>query len=253
MATSTEKQTETSPENPNNGGVRQNPNNGTDPAHDFETRARSWLSTLPTDHSLTVFDVETWLQSNNSSLPDHIKSMPPSDVFQLITSFSTDVNPSNEEKDPYHFRFQRSDQWMPIYSWLETLKTDEVIKSKEILDWLTENHEIRDDLLSRHSRYHLMHYIKKCHMKILKKREKKKGLHTTIKLSSKAHKSEEKKSLAMLSSSSSVAKLPKDSPIYMVKRNEAFRKYQILTEMEKQLGTFFQNQNQETANVVAGP
>ncbi|KAJ0804355.1 hypothetical protein HanPI659440_Chr02g0037121 [Helianthus annuus] len=63
---------------------------------------------------------------------------------------------------------------MPIYSWLETLKTDEVIKSKEILDWLTENHEIRDDLLSRHSRYHLMHYIKKCHMKILKKREKKK-------------------------------------------------------------------------------
>ncbi|KAI3763218.1 hypothetical protein L1987_53671 [Smallanthus sonchifolius] len=239
-------QLETLPDNRDD-GVHQSPNDGINATNDFEKLARSWLSTLPAEKSLNPSDVETWLQSINSSLPDNIKSMPPSDVYQILTSFST-----NEEKDPFYFRFQRSDQWMPIYSWLETLKTDEVIKSKEIVDWLTENADIRDDLLSRHSRYHLMHYIKKCHMKILKKREKKKGLHTTIKISSsRAHKTEEKKSLLMLPSSSSVTKLPKDSPIYTVKRNEAFRKYQILTEMEKQLGTIFQNQ--ETANVVAGP
>ncbi|KAK9073578.1 hypothetical protein SSX86_007902 [Deinandra increscens subsp. villosa] len=237
-----EKQAETLPDNQHGVGIHA--------THDFETLARSWLSTLPAEKSLTPSDVESWLQSNSSSLPDHIKSMPPSDVHQMLTSLSTGVNPSNEEKDPFYFRFQRSDQWMPIYSWLETLETDEVIKSKEIADWLNANKEIQDDLLTRHSRYHLMHYIKKCHMKILKKREKKKGLHTTIKISSsRAHKTDEKSSLAMLSSSS-VAKLPKDSPIYTVKRNEAFRKYQILTEMEKQLGTIFQSQ--ETANVVAG-
>lgn len=61
---------------------------------------------------------------------------------------------------------------MPSYSWLESLDTDELIKSKDVVDWLTANPEIRDDLYARHSRYHLMHYIKKCHVKILKRKEK---------------------------------------------------------------------------------
>ncbi|MBA0784586.1 hypothetical protein Gotri_026534 [Gossypium trilobum] len=70
-------------------------------------------------------------------------------------------------------RFQRTDQWIPVYSWLESLDTDEVVKSKDILDWLNDNPQVKDQLCSRHSRYHLMHYIKKCHLKILKRREKK--------------------------------------------------------------------------------
>lgn len=49
-----------------------------------------------------------------------------------------------------------------------------MVKSKEISDWLTENPKIQEQLCSRHSRYHLMHYIKKCHFKILKRREKRK-------------------------------------------------------------------------------
>ncbi|CAA0826348.1 Unknown protein, partial [Striga hermonthica] len=72
----------------------------------------------------------------------------------------------------YDHRFQRTDQWRPVYSWLESLDTDEVIKSNDVIDWLTANPEIRDHLYSRHSRYHLMHYIKKCHIKILKRKEK---------------------------------------------------------------------------------
>nr|XP_043636936.1 uncharacterized protein LOC122607928 [Erigeron canadensis] len=217
--------------------------------HEFETFARSWLSTL--QRPLTQNDVDSWLQSNTSSLPAHIKSMPSSDVYLMLNSFLNDGNLSNEEKPPYYFQFQRSDQWKPIYTWLETLKTDEVIKSKEIIDWLTENPEVRDDLSSRHSRYHLMHYIKKCHMKILKRKEKKKGLHTTLKISSPiAQKTEEKRSLVVIPRTR-VAKLPKDSPIYLVKRNEAVRKFEILVEMEKQLATLFQNQ--EATNAIAGP
>lgn len=73
-----------------------------------------------------------------------------------------------------HARFQRTDQWRPVYSWLESLDKDEVVKSKDISDWLTENPLVQEQLCSRHSRYHLMHYIKKCHMKILKRRDKKK-------------------------------------------------------------------------------
>jgi len=77
-----------------------------------------------------------------------------------------------------HARFQRTDQWIPVYSWLETLDKDEVVKSKEISDWLTENPKVQEQLCSRHSRYHLMHYIKKCHLKILKRRDKKKVLNS---------------------------------------------------------------------------
>lgn len=76
--------------------------------------------------------------------------------------------------DPNHARFQRTDQWMPVYSWLESLDTDELIKSEDIIDWLSANPEIKEQLYSRHSRYHLMHYIKKCHIKMLKRKEKKK-------------------------------------------------------------------------------
>ena len=71
-------------------------------------------------------------------------------------------------------RFQRTDQWRPVYSWLEDLEKDEVVKSKDISDWLTANPNVQEELCSRHSRYHLMHYIKKCHMKILKRKERKK-------------------------------------------------------------------------------
>lgn len=73
-----------------------------------------------------------------------------------------------------HARFQRTDQWIPVYSWLETLDKEDVVKSKEISDWLTDNPKVQEQLCSRHSRYHLMHYIKKCHLKILKRRDKKK-------------------------------------------------------------------------------
>ncbi|XP_076906832.1 uncharacterized protein LOC143563092 [Bidens hawaiensis] len=113
-----------------NGGVGQNP---TGDMNDFETVARSWLSTLPANKLLNPSDVETWLQSNGS-LPDHIKSMPPSDVYQMITSFSTVHLRLIVEKDPFHFRFQRSDQWMPVYKWLETLETDEVLVILVLLD-----------------------------------------------------------------------------------------------------------------------
>lgn len=83
-------------ENNNNNIDNQNPNHDIDTTHEFETLARSWISTLPSDKSLNPNDVQTWLQSNHSSLPDHIKSMPSSDVFQMFTSFLNDGNISNE-------------------------------------------------------------------------------------------------------------------------------------------------------------
>lgn len=47
------------------------------------------------------------------------------------------------------------------------------MKSKDISEWLDANPEVKEELSSRHSRYHLTHYVKKCHLKILKRKEKK--------------------------------------------------------------------------------
>lgn len=140
--------------------------------------------------------------------------------------------------DPHHARFQRTDQWMPVYSWLESLDTDEVVKSKDILDWLLENPEIKEQLYSRHSRYHLMHYIKKCHVKILKRKEKKKGLQPSNKANyAQVHKTGATKLPVPVPCT--MNNLPIDSDIYVAKRSEAFRKYEILVELEKQLSTVF--------------
>ncbi|XLU30370.1 hypothetical protein S245_066436, partial [Arachis hypogaea] len=39
-------------------------------------------------------------------------------------------------------RLQCMDQWLPVYSWLETLDKDDVVKSKDIFEWLIENPKI---------------------------------------------------------------------------------------------------------------
>ncbi|KMS94949.1 hypothetical protein BVRB_013830 [Beta vulgaris subsp. vulgaris] len=150
-----------------------------------------------------------------------------------------EVKQANRGENPA--RFQRTDQWRPVYSWLESLNSDEVIKSKDISDWLALNPEISEQLGSRHSRYHLMHYIKKCHMKILKKR--KGGLQKPSEAAPlTAGHLHMAKPLAMVPFDPST-NLPKDSDLYRVKREEALRKYEILVELEQQLSIIIPNQN----------
>jgi len=45
------------------------------------------------------------------------------------------VTETNQVDVP-HARFQRtSDQWLPVYSWLESLDKDEEVKSKDFSAW----------------------------------------------------------------------------------------------------------------------
>lgn len=147
--------------------------------------------------------------------------------------------PIDVEKNSNQFdhRFQRTDQWRPVYSWLESLATDEPVKSKDILDWLTENPEIREQLYARHSRYHLMHYIKKCHMKILKRKEKKMGVQVPHKVhSGNVQTSVETKAIVPAQNkANNLSSLPPDSDLYKTKQKEALQKYEILVDLEKQL------------------
>ncbi|GLU12717.1 hypothetical protein SLE2022_293760 [Rubroshorea leprosula] len=213
-------------------------------SQEWETMARAWLCAFPEAKAVSVSQVEAWIDSNHSSLPAGLQSMPRSDLIDKFLSIQNYMRmPSQPEKefsrvDNHPARFQRTDQWIPVYSWLESLDTDEVVKSKDISDWLNENPTVKEDLCSRHSRYHLMHYIKKCHLKILRK-ERKVGLQPSNKESVlKVQKDVVTKQPATLPSNP-FSNLPKDSDLYVAKKNEALRKYKILLELEKKLSPMF--------------
>lgn len=175
--------------------------------------------TLPEGKIIRVDEIEACLQSNQPHLPHHI----PHERFASIAQPPTQENDVN-----YDHRFQRTGQWLPVYTWLESIKdADEVVNTKDILDWLSANPDVRDDLQSRHSRGHLMHYIKQCHLKILKRKEKK-GLPLT-----------DKANTDIVSKGSTTNNLPTDSDLYMAKQSEALHKYEILVDLEKQLSTIF--------------
>jgi hypothetical protein len=59
-----------------------------------------------------------------------------------------------------------------VYKWLESLELESLVTSKEISEWLTSNPQIMDRLVEKHSKYHLIHYTQRMHLKLLKKRGK---------------------------------------------------------------------------------
>lgn len=221
--------------------IDQNPNQ----SQEWETMARAWLSAFPEAKAVSTTEVEAWIDSNRGSLPADLQSMPRADLIDRLLAIQNYMRLPDQvaklnQVDLPHARFQRTDQWLPVYSWLESLDKDEVVKSKDISDWLTENPDVKEQLCSRHSRYHLMHYIKKCHMKILKRRERKKGLQqqTDKPTSPKVQKIVDTKELSSLPSNP-LNNIPKDSDLYFAKRNEALQKYHILLELEKKLSPHF--------------
>ncbi|XP_062115953.1 uncharacterized protein LOC133830065 [Humulus lupulus] len=244
-----------------------NDDNG-DLSHEWATMARAWLCSFAEAKAVSMAEVEAWIDSNLDSIPEGIKSMPRPDLCQRLISIQSCIRlpiaptPIQEKEDNQvdipHARFQRTDQWRPVYSWLESLDKDEVVKSKDISDWLAENPEVQEQLCSRHSRYHLMHYIKKCHMKILKRRDKRKGIQQTDKPASQKGLQQFEKPVSLKVNKDVVMKqptspavhlrnsaidLPKDSDAYLAKQKEAFQKYEILVELEKLLSQSLKHQD----------
>ncbi|XP_056170257.1 uncharacterized protein LOC115693014 isoform X1 [Syzygium oleosum] len=222
------------------------PSQATDQTQEWEVMAGAWLRAFPEAKEVTATEVEAWIDVNHVSLPSELKSMERSELIERLLSIQNILRlpaqiHGEQEKETTHMnyppaRFQRTDQWIPVYSWLESLDQDDVVKSKDISDWLTDNPEIREQLCSRHSRYHLTHYIKKCHMKILKRRDKQKLLPQAPSINASKNAVQKQ---AMQLPSNPLNNIPRDSDLYMAKRNEAFQKYEILVALEKQLSTLF--------------
>lgn len=49
---------------------------------------------------------------------------------------------------------------------------DSLVATEQISDWLTSNPKIMDKLVEKHSKYHLIHYTQRMHLKMLKKKGK---------------------------------------------------------------------------------
>ncbi|KAK8323201.1 hypothetical protein V6Z11_A12G221600 [Gossypium hirsutum] len=196
--------------------------NTTEQTLEWETLARAWVNAFPEAKPVNVSQVELWINSNFGWLPPDLQSMPRSELIARLLSIQNHLRlPSHsQEKEPSQpdllpVRFQRTDQWIPVYSWLESLDTDEVVKSKDISDWLNENLQVKDQL-----------------------REKKVSLQPSNNGTAlKVQKDVAKKPAALLSNP--LNNIPKDSDLYIAKRNEALRKYEILLELEKKLSPVF--------------
>ncbi|KAI0511404.1 hypothetical protein KFK09_012034 [Dendrobium nobile] len=216
----------------------------------WEEGARVWLSSLPDNRDPSASEIDFWIDSNFSSIPKVIRSLPRCDLHQRILSLRFSVPSSGCSQAEFPYRFQRTDQWRPVYSWLETLDKDMIVNSKEITDWLTLNTEFRDTLLARHSKYHLMHYIQKLHLKLLKKKGKlPKGMllsaaRASVKPTNGGVKFRADNSLGKASSDTL-----KDDGVFQSKRNDAFLRYELLTDLQKQLTSILSKHNENNSSV----
>ncbi|KAL5725507.1 non-specific serine/threonine protein kinase [Ranunculus cassubicifolius] len=215
---------------------------------EWESKVRIWLSSLPDQSELNMIQFESWINSD-SLLPQQFQSLSISQLFDKVVSLKTTPQYVQGKASRSHpARFQRTDQWIPVYAWLESLDKNEVVKSKDITDWLSENPDVKEKLYSRHSRYHLMHYVQKCHMKILKRQGK---LPKVIKpISARSPTKFVNKEVPTVAA---VAVTPylgthsgnmvKNKDVSLIKRNDDFSRYQLFTELENQLRSLLSKQN----------
>ncbi|KAG0480912.1 hypothetical protein HPP92_011770 [Vanilla planifolia] len=280
----------------------------------WEDAARVWLASLPHLRDPSAYEIDAWIDFNRSSIPEDVRSLPRTDLHQRILSLRLSIRIASQAvgcgQVEFPYRFQRTDQWLPVYKWLESLDKDMIVNSKEITDWLSSNTEFRDSMLVRHSRYHLMHYIQKLHLKLLKKKgscqrkkkeqsfgsldvsfsnapypsnyndihgpikkcgvnERKMGVGELIEVAIDILEGEQLRGMLLSTARASVKSFNgvmarndaslakptssnlKDDGTFSSKRNEAFLRYELLTDLQKQLTSILSQQN-GNSNVAKG-
>ncbi|TVU04930.1 hypothetical protein EJB05_48074, partial [Eragrostis curvula] len=232
----------------------------TRPPHPWEISARAWLESFPDGRPPTEPELDAYIDAHRPELP----SLPRSQLQQRLLALRGD-QVLDAEQSAFPYRFQRTDLWKPVYQWLETLEMDSLVETKEISDWLTSNPKIMDRLVEKHSKYHLIHYTQRMHLKLLKKRGK---LPKTLQLS--AARATVKPSAAPVTPEESTVTLRKPTPpaagrlsgdsaarghsstagrfqggsaslrdkkTSLSKKKEALLKYELLTDLQNQLTT----------------
>ncbi|PVH37259.1 hypothetical protein PAHAL_6G277000 [Panicum hallii] len=246
----------------------------TRPPHPWEVAARAWLESFPDGRPPTEPEVDAYIDAHRPELP----SLPRSQLHQRLLALRGDqVLDADQSAFPY--RFQRTDLWKPVYQWLESLDMDSLVATQQISDWLTSNPKIMDRLVEKHSKYHLIHYTQRMHLKMLKKKGK---LPKTLQLS--AARATVQPSAAPVAPEESIAPLPKtippvtgrfssgsagrqqsgaagrfqggnatlrDKKTSLSKKKEALLKYELLTDLQNQLTAVLLNQCRTVATKEA--
>ncbi|KAK8919259.1 hypothetical protein KSP39_PZI022118 [Platanthera zijinensis] len=216
----------------------------------WEDAARSWISSLPHLRDPSENEMDLWIDSNRSSIPRDLRALSRPDLHQRILSLRLSVLEAGSIHMDFPYRFQRTDQWRPVYSWLESLENNTIVNSKEITDWLSSNTDFRDRLLARHSRYHLMHYIQKLHLKLLKKKGKlPKGMllsaaRASVKSTNGGITFRDVTSICKASSEAL-----NDDGIFQSRRNDAFLRYELLTDLQKQLTSILSKHKKNNSSI----
>ncbi|XP_051203014.1 uncharacterized protein [Lolium perenne] len=238
----------------------------TRPPHPWEIAARAWLESFPDGRPPTEPEVDAYIDAHRPDLP----SLPRSQLHQRLLALRGD-QVLDPDQSAFPYRFQRTDLWKPVYQWLETLEMETLVESKQISDWLAANPQVMNRLVEKHSKYHLIHYSQRMHLKLLKKRGK---LPKTLQLS--AARATFQRSSVPLTSPESAMTLPlslppvtggfpggsatispgrsagrspvegavkspggtatiRDKDMSLSKKKEALLKYELLTDLQNQL------------------
>ncbi|KAJ3681260.1 hypothetical protein LUZ60_015749 [Juncus effusus] len=151
------------------------------------------------------------------------------------------------DQGEFPYRFQRTDLWQPAYKWLESLEKETLVTHKEVSDWLDANPNILQRLAEKHSRYHLVHYTQRMHLKLLKKRGK---LPKSVQLSAARASIKpligwtEKQKVQVTPKiikreipvpGNSSGGVVRDKKMLLSKKREACIKYELLTDLQNQL------------------
>ncbi|XP_072969900.1 uncharacterized protein [Typha angustifolia] len=220
-----------------------NPNSNPSPSrppHQWQEVFGAWLSTLPKSHVPTSTEMDSWIDSNQAVIPDELRSIPRHQLHQILLSIDDRASSSIKVEESYEvefpYRFQRTDLWKPVYSWLESLDRDVLISGKDISEWLSANPDVMERLFQKHSRYHLIHYIQRLHLKLLKKKGKlPKGLQLSA-----ARASVRAANGGMTTKEAPIAYISARYPGGVLRDNkqlkkEAFLRYNLLTDLQNQL------------------
>ncbi|XP_042412600.1 uncharacterized protein LOC122001762 isoform X1 [Zingiber officinale] len=217
----------------------------------WEAMARAWLASLPIDHYPSASEIDSFIDANSASFPVDTQLLPRSQLHLWILSFheaSSGLNQvSVSDLAEFPYRFQRTDLWKPAYRWLESLDRDELVNAKEVSEWLTANPEVAERLVTKHSRYHTMHYIQRMHLKLLKKKGKlPKGLQLSVAKASLKSANNGVTSQEFVLPGKILNYPIRKEKMVLHKNKEAFLRYELLTDLQNQLTSVLLKQKQAT-------
>ncbi|XP_078434494.1 ribonucleoside-diphosphate reductase subunit beta [Wolffia australiana] len=218
---------------------------------EWEAEARAWLSSLPEGKIPTAEEIDEWIDYHRSLLSDdqtthgtvirdrildvHREMFPAMSQGSAVNRRNTGgvAESSGGVNDSWR-SLCRAEHWLPVYSWLESLDTVEVVSNKEIKDWFRENPDIKENL-SRRTRYHLMQYIQKVHAKILKRKGNfQKGMEIRKKRTAVKASRKELMGSSPIPYENSGATV-KPNALRSLRKDAAFLRYELLTALQREL------------------